>query len=141
MALVYEPDTISPAESLSRAIEILTSVQDEPWAEALHLEDVTIPGLRRVPPDQVEAVKAASEQSLLLDPRDSLTRVTSPVLAFFGELDAVQPTDRSAALYAQYLEEAQNDDVTIVIFPNVGHDILLSSPGYWEQLVQWLEDL
>lgn len=77
----------------------------------------------------------------MFDPGDSLTRVESPVLAFFGQDDIVQPTDRSAALYAQYLEEAQNDHVTIVTLPNVGHDIVLSTPGYWEQLITWLDSL
>jgi pimeloyl-ACP methyl ester carboxylesterase len=139
--LVYEPDTLSPADGVSRAVEILTSVKDEPWAEALYLDTVTIPSLQRIPPDQIEAVKAAGEQSLLFDPRDSLTKVKSPVLAFFGEHDIVQPSDRSADLYAQYLEEAQNDQVTIVTLPNVGHDIVLSTPGYWEGLIEWLDSL
>jgi pimeloyl-ACP methyl ester carboxylesterase len=141
LALVYGPDMHSPADDLRRAIEILTSVQDEPWAEALHLKNVTIPALQRIPSDQIEAVKAAAEQSLLFDPGDSLRRVQSAVLAFFGEDDIVQPTDRSAALYAQYLEEAQNDHVTIVILPGVGHDIVLTTPGYWEQLITWLDSL
>lgn len=138
--LVYESDTISPASGLSAAIEILTSIQDEPWAQALYLEDVYLPPLLSIQPDQLEAVKAAVEQTLLVDPRDHLTRVKSPVLAFFGEDDIVQPTVRSADLYAQYLDVAQNDDVTLVILPDVGHDIVLSSPGYWERLAQWLDE-
>lgn len=141
LTLVYEPDATSPAESLTRAIEILASVQDEPWAEALYLEDVVIPSLRSIPPDQIEATKATAEESLLLDPRDHLTKVTCPVLAFFGADDIVQPTERSADLYARYLDEAHNDDVTLVTLPNVGHDIVLSTPGYTEELIQWLDDL
>jgi pimeloyl-ACP methyl ester carboxylesterase len=141
LALVYETDTINSAEGLSRAIEILTSIQDEPWAASLYLRDVIIPALQGIPPDQIEAVRASAEQSLLLDPRDHLTKVQSPVLAFFGEEDIVQPSEKSAALYAQYLEEARNGDVTIVILDNVGHDILLSTPSYWEQLVEWLDNL
>ncbi|HSC90841.1 MAG TPA: CocE/NonD family hydrolase [Gaiellaceae bacterium] len=138
--LVYDSDALGPAENLSRGITILTSIKDEPWAQALHLEELYLPRLRSVAPEQIEQLKAASGQSLLIDPRDSLTRVTSPVLAFFGEDDIVQPTDRSAKLYAQYLDEAGNDDVTIVILQGVGHDISPSSPGYWDRLVQWLDE-
>ena len=79
-----------------------------------------------------------AEQSLLVDPREHLTRVQSPVLAFFGEDDIVQPTDRSALLYADYLSEAGTDDVTIVRLPGVGHDIVVTTPGYWDRLETWL---
>jgi pimeloyl-ACP methyl ester carboxylesterase len=138
-ALVYPSDPVSPSDGLTGVIEILTAIQDEPWAAALHIERVYLPGLLSIPLDQIEATQIAAEQSLLLDPRDHLTRVTSPVLAFFGENDIVQPTDRSAELFAEYLDTAGNDDVTIVLLPDVGHDILLSTPGYWDQMVQWLE--
>ena len=92
-----------------------------------------------IPPDQIETVQIAAEQTLLLDPGDHLTNVTSPVLAFFGEDDIVQPTNRSAELFADYLDTAGNDDVTIVILPDVGHEIVLSTPGYWDQMVEWLD--
>jgi pimeloyl-ACP methyl ester carboxylesterase len=139
--LVYDPTTLSPAENLSRVIAILASIKDEPWGAALNLDAVLLPALASIPRDQIEAVRAAAEQTLLADPRDQLTRVTSPVLAFFGEDDIVQPTDRSTALYTRYLGEAGNDDITIVTLPKVGHDIMLSTPGYWEQLTQWLDHL
>lgn len=137
-ALVYPPDPISPSDGLTGVIEILTSIKDEPWAAALYIDTVSLPGLLSIPPDQIETVQTVAEQTLLLDPGDHLTRVTSPVLAFFGEDDIVQPTDRSAELFADYFATAGNGDVTIVILPNVGHDIILSTPGYWGQMVQWL---
>lgn len=140
LPLVYGPITVSPADGLNRVIAILTSIKDEPWAVALNLDKVVLPELERIAPDEIAAVRAAAQQSLLVDPRDQLTRVTCPVLAFFGNDDIVQPTDRSAALYAQYLHEAGNDDVTIVTLPDIGHDILLDTPGYWERLAQWLDD-
>jgi hypothetical protein len=28
-----------------------------------------------------------------------------------------------------------------VILPGVGHDIVLTTPGYWEQLITWLDSL
>ena len=138
-ALAYQPEAISPSDGLTAVIEILTSIKDEPWAAALHIDNVYLPALLSIPPDQIETAQIAAERSLLLDPGDHLTRVTSPVLAFFGEDDIVQPTDRSAELFADYLDTAGNDDVTIVILPDVGHEIVLSTPGYWDQMVQWLD--
>lgn len=140
-ALVYETDTTFSADDLGRMIEILTSIQDEPWAVALHLQNVVIPAMRSIPPDQIEAVQAATQQSLLLDPRDHLTKVRCPVLAFFGEVDIVQPSEQSAARYSEYLEEAGNANATIVTLPNVGHNIVLATPGYWDRMVEWLESL
>ena len=138
---LYPPDPISPSDRLTGVVEILTSIQDDPWAAALHLDTVYLPALQSIPPDQVETVQILAEQSLLLDPGDHLTKVTSPILAFFGEDDIVQPTDRSAELFAHYLDTAGNDDVTIVILPDAGHDIILSTPGYWDKMVQWLDHI
>ena len=64
-----------------------------------------------------------------------------PVLAFFGEDDPPQPTERSATLYARYLERAGNDDVTIVVLEDVGNDIDLATPEYADRLRAWLEQL
>jgi pimeloyl-ACP methyl ester carboxylesterase len=69
-------------------------------------------------------------ESLLTDPSDYLTRVTCPVLAFFGEDDVVQPSETSARLIVEYLATAGNQDVTIVTLPDVGHDIDWTTPGY-----------
>jgi pimeloyl-ACP methyl ester carboxylesterase len=139
--LVYEPGDISPARGLEQGIEILKSVQDEPWAEFLYLKDLYIPQLERIPPEQVEAVRAMAIESLLNDPKDYLTKVRCPVLAVFGESDLLQPTEQSAALYEQYLKEAGNEDVSIVVIPGVGHEIYLSNPGYGETLSTWLDHL
>jgi pimeloyl-ACP methyl ester carboxylesterase len=141
MALVYEPGAITPAEGLQEGIEILKSIRDEPWAEFLYVKDLYIPQLERIPPEQVAAVRALAEQSLLNDPQDYMTEVRCPVLAIFGETDLLQPTERSAALYEQYLTDAGNEDFKIVVIPGVGHSILLSTPGYWEALSDWLGHL
>lgn len=139
-ALTYPPAPISPSDELTGVIQILTSIQAERWAAALHIDTVYLPALLSIPPDQIETVQIAAERTLLLDPGDHLTKITSPVLAFFGEDDIVQPTDRSAELFADYLDTAGNDDVTIVILPDVGHEIVLSTPGYWDQMAQWLDN-
>ncbi len=141
LALVYAPGEITPAEGLQNGIEILKSIQEEPWAEFLYLEQVYIPGLESIPREQVEALKAVAGQNLLSDPKEYLTRVRSPVLAFFGELDLLQPSQQSAALYEQYLTEAGNENFEIIVIPGVGHSVSVSTPAYWEPLSVWLEHL
>jgi pimeloyl-ACP methyl ester carboxylesterase len=139
--LVYEPGEITPAEGLKAGIEILESVQDEPWAKFLYLKELYLPQLESIPPEQVEALKAMAGQSLLEDPQEYWTRVRCPVLAFFGADDLLQPTEKSAALYEQYLTQAGNEDFEIVVLPGVGHSISLPTPGYAEALAGWLAGL
>jgi len=141
LKLVYEPGQLSAAEGLQQGIDIFRSIQDEPWARYLFLRELYIPQLEAIPPDQVEAVKAYVGPSLLNDPREYMTEVRCPVLAFFGENDLLQPTAKSAALYEQYLTEAGNSDFQIVVIPGVGHGISIWTPGYWEALSPWLERL
>jgi pimeloyl-ACP methyl ester carboxylesterase len=77
----------------------------------------------------------------LNDPKDSLTKVHCPVLAFFGEDDLLQPSDTSANLYEQYLTDAGNDDFLILVIPDVGHGISPSTPAYRVALSDWYEQL
>jgi pimeloyl-ACP methyl ester carboxylesterase len=141
MALVYEPGEITPAEGLEQGIEILQSIQDEPWAEFLYLKELYLPLLESIPPEQVVAVKALAGQSLLEDPKQSLPGVQCPVLAIFGEDDLLQPTEKSAALYEQYLTAAENEQFQIVVIPGVGHSLGGFVPAYWEALTDWLDHL
>jgi len=141
MGLVYEPGEITPAEGLQIGIEILKSIQDETWARFLYLKHVYIPQLESIPPEQLENLKAITGPSMLNDPKDYLTRIHCPVLAFFGETDVLQPTERSAALYRQYLNEAGNENYEIVVIPHVGHGITLSIPAYRDALARWLDNL
>jgi pimeloyl-ACP methyl ester carboxylesterase len=139
MALVYEPGEITPAEGLQRGIDILKSIRDKSWAKFLYLNELYIPQLENIPPEVIEALKEQVGQNLLNDPKEYLIRVQCPVLAFFGEKDLVQPTERSTALYEQYLEEAGNADFEIVVLPDVGHGIGVLEDGYWEVLSNWLD--
>lgn len=141
MALVYEPGEITPTEGLQKGIEILKLIQGEPWAKFLYLRQVYIPELESIPPEQVAALKAIVGPTMLNDPKEYLTRVRCPVLAVFGEDDLLQPTEKSAALYEQYLTEAGNEDFKIVVVPGVGHSTVVSAPGYWEALSDWLDHL
>ena len=132
------------AANLSLGVETLRSVHDEPWAAALHLETQYIPQFEMLPPDltadQMAAVQAMVGENLLLDPADFLRRVEMPIVAVFGENDVAVDSERSAALYEQYLGEAGNDDVTISVLPDVGHDIHIGTPGYWSLVSEWLAE-
>ncbi len=139
--LVYEPGSITPTEGLQAGIKILESIQDEPWAKSLYLRTLVLPQLRSISPDQLQALKAAADQSLLVDPKDFLPKVHCPVLAFFGEDDQNLPAKKSAALYEQYLGEAGNDNYKIVMFPGADHSLNGLMPAYWETLSNWLEQL
>jgi pimeloyl-ACP methyl ester carboxylesterase len=141
MELVYEPGDIGTVEGLGIGVEILKSVEGEAWAEALYLE-LQIPIFASIPADipaeQLAALAAISADNLLTDPKDFLTEVRAPVLAFFGEDDLNIDSDTSPALFEQYLTEAGNEDFTIVVIPGVGHGINTSTPGYWDTLSDWL---
>ncbi len=140
--VVYEPDA-DPIERFRAGAETLRSIRDEPWAEALHL-DLYIARLESLPaaitPEEMAALQATVAASLLTDPKDFLIEVHIPVLAFFGEEDVNVDTKTSAALFERYLTEADNEDHTIVVIPDVGHDIGLRTPGYWRTLSSWLSD-
>ena len=142
MDLVYEPDDIDPVEGLAVGIEIMKSVQEEPWTEALYLKQLYIPRFESIPADvtleQLAALQAITDQNLTMDPKEFLTEVRSPVLAFFGEDDLNVDSRTSPALYERYLTEAGNQDFTLVVIPGVGHGIGVSTPGYWDTLSEWL---
>ena len=142
MDLVYEPGDIDPVGGLGVGIEIMKSVQDEPWTEALYLKELYVPRFESIPaditPEQLAAIQATTDQNLMTDPKEFLTKVRIPVLAFFGEDDLNVDSETSPALYEQYLTEAGNEDFTIVVIPGVGHDIGPSTPGYWSTLSDWL---
>jgi pimeloyl-ACP methyl ester carboxylesterase len=139
-SLVYEPAVTSPADSLLQGIGILRSIQEEPWAEFLYL-GLYVSQLESVTPEQVEALKAMTGPNLISDPAAYFTRVTSPVLAIFGEEDLLQPTEKSAALYEQYFREAGNEEFEIVVIPGVGHNVVPTTPGYWTVVLEWLDGL
>jgi pimeloyl-ACP methyl ester carboxylesterase len=140
MSLVYEPEGDDPAGDLLQGIEILKSIRHESWAEFLY-PDLYISQMESVPPEFAEELKAMTGPTLIEDPADYFTRVKSPVLAIFGEEDLLQPTERSAELYEQYLTDAGNDAFEIVILPGEGHNIGGWTVGYWELLLEWLEGL
>jgi uncharacterized protein len=75
-----------------------------------------IPGLRRL---------------VTFDPTETLLRVSStPTLALYGALDRNVDAAHSAGQLREYLRRAGNRDVTIKIYPNAGHQLIVSKSGY-----------
>jgi pimeloyl-ACP methyl ester carboxylesterase len=141
LELVYEPGEITPAEGLQIGIDILKSIQDEPWVEFLYLKELYIPTLESIPPEQAAALKEVVGPTLLNDPEEYMPNVQSPVLAIFGEDDLLQPSEISAGLYEQYLTEAGNTNFKIVVIPDEGHESVVRAPRYWEEIFNWLDNL
>lgn len=78
-----------------------------------------------------------------------------PVLYLLGELDVLEPTERSAARMRENLAAAGNQDVVIHVFPRAHHSLWVGrtglpsewrglafdryAPGYWPTLLGWLD--
>ena len=84
------------------------------------------------------------------DPMPALERVRCPVLAVFGELDTSTPVAETTANYRKGLSKAGNKDVTIKIFPNADHALLVwpkpgdqahwpvLAAGYLDAMTNWI---
>ena len=137
--LVYNSPDLGTAANLARGIAILEPIQDSSWTRHLYLRELYLPALRAIKPEQLAAMRADDGPGLLTDPKDYWTRVRCPVLAVFGEQDILVPAQKSADLYAQYLAQAGNRDVSITVFPGVGHSLGGFMPEYWDTLSRWLQ--
>ncbi len=142
--LVYSPEdhVETRLEAIRAVTAIMREVEDEPWASELHLRDLFIDQFEAIPDgtpdDRLAALQLQVDANLRTDPADFLTEVRTPVLAIFGELDVNIDSATSAPLYERYLAEAGNDDLTVVVLPDVGHDIGVATPGYWSLVTEWL---
>ena len=141
MALVYEPGEITPAESLEKGIDILRLINEQPWSKFIYLEELLLPQLESLPPEYAEQAKEIMSANLMNDPKDYLSDIRVPVLALFGAGDVLQPSERSAQRFEEYLKEAGNENFEIVIISGVGHSIHLSIPEYRNTLTEWLSEL
>ena len=94
---------------------------------------------RRLPNDAMPDYVAQLPKSTF--PKNFLPKVTSPVLAFFGEDDQLVPAQKSAELYEQYLNQAGNKNFKIVVFPNADHGLYGATNDYWKILSEWLGGL
>ena len=76
-------------------------------------------------------------------------KVKVPVLLVWGDKDTVVPVDEGERIILNALKKAANDDVTVKIFPNVNHAVVLVNQdktwdfprvdlNYYETMVEWL---
>ena len=138
-AVVYGNGAKSAEQELDRVIELLELIDEEPWGGSLHLGDIYVPNLRRIPPGAESAAKAAAAATLLQSPEVYFRQLACPMLALFGEDDLLVPAERSVDLLHEYFQSSSNDDLTVVVFPNAGHSLNGFMPAYWEALYAWLE--
>lgn len=83
------------------------------------------------------------------DPLDDIKNITCSVLLLFGGEDDNHPTELSIKKWEQGLELSNNDDFSIINFPEAGHGIRMRrgykgkgrapfADGYWEVQIGWL---
>ena len=107
--------------------------------------------LARVQPaTKLEDIVPSWKLQMEYDPMPALEKVKRPVLAIFGELDTLTPVTETIANYRKGLGKAGNKDVTIKIFPNADHALLVwpkpndqahwpvLAPGYLDAMTNWI---
>jgi dipeptidyl aminopeptidase/acylaminoacyl peptidase len=87
------------------------------------------------------------------DPVPVLEKVHCPVLALLGARDTFVPAEKSARIWRAALAKAGNKDVTIKVYPDGDHSLIMSKtgglkesarawgfvPGYFETLRDWTQ--
>ncbi len=96
----------------------------QPWFNFSLMPDL---GIRIPPPPNMIA---GLRRLVTFAPTGTLLKVSTPTLAFYGALDRNVDAADSAAHLRQYLARAGDRDVTIVTFPNAGHQLVISKSGY-----------
>jgi pimeloyl-ACP methyl ester carboxylesterase len=107
--------------------------------------------LARVQPvTKLEDILPSWKLQMGYDPMPALEKVKCPVLAIFGELDTLTPVAETTANYRKGLTKAGNKDVTIKIFPNADHALLVwpkpndqvhwpvLAAGYLDAMTNWI---
>jgi hypothetical protein len=108
--------------------------------------------LARVQPaTKLEDILPSWKLQMEYNPMPALEKVECPVLAVFGELDTLTPVAETIANYRKGLRKAGNKDVTIKIFPNADHALLVwpkptdqvhwpvLAAGYLDAMTNWIK--
>lgn len=112
--------------------QIIAAYQHEPWYPLLSAGGFTLD------PATWAQLTAWADY----DPRDDLTRLTTPTLAIFGENDPLVPVRASVERYDETAARTGRYQQTLV-FPGAGHRLHVSAglaPGYLNQLSTWCRD-
>jgi uncharacterized protein len=97
----------------------------QPWFQYSLMPDLGI----AIPPPPAKI--AGLRRFVTFDPTQTLRSVSStPTLALYGALDRNVDAADSAAHLREYLRRAGNRDVTIKMYPNAGHQLIVSKSGY-----------
>ncbi|MBV8973753.1 MAG: alpha/beta hydrolase, partial [Sinobacteraceae bacterium] len=97
----------------------------EPWFQYSLMPDLGI----SIPPPASK--RAGLRRLVTFDPTDAWLRVSStPTLALYGALDRNLDAADSAAHLREYLRRAGNRDVTIEMYADAGHQLIVSGSGY-----------
>ena len=97
----------------------------QPWFQYSLLPELGI----SIPPPRgkIEGLR----RFVTFDPTQTLLRVSStPTLALYGALDRNVDAADSAVHLREYLTRAGNREVTIEVYPNAGHQLIVSKSGY-----------
>lgn len=97
----------------------------QPWFRYSLMPDlgIAIPP----PPAKIEGLR----RLVTFDPTQTLLSVSStPTLALYGTLDRNVDAADSSAHLRDYLTRAGNRDVTVEVYPNAGHQLIVSASGY-----------
>ena len=102
------------------------------------------------PATRLEDIVPSWKLQMGYDPMPALENVKCPVLAIFGELDTLTPVAESIDNYRRGLAKAANKDVTIRVFSNADHALLVwpgpadrahwpaLAAGYVEMMTDWI---
>jgi pimeloyl-ACP methyl ester carboxylesterase len=97
----------------------------QPWFQYSLMPDlgISIPP----PPSKIAGLR----RLVTFNPTQTLLSVSStPTLALYGALDRNVDAADSAAHLREYLRRAGDRDVTIKVYPNAGHQLIVSKSGY-----------
>ena len=107
---------------------------------------------RAQPATKLEDIVPSWKLQMGYDPMPALEKVKCPVLAIFGEFDTFTPVAETTANYRKGLKKARNKDVTIKVFPNADHALLVwPKPddqvhwpvlvaGYLDAMTNWIKE-
>lgn len=80
------------------------------------------------------------------EPVEDIQEINCPVLLLFGDKDMDQPTDLALEKWRKGLQDAGNEQSTVMLFPGAAHGIRIGghhqhrsfADGYWEVQIGWL---
>ena len=103
------------------------------------------------PATKLEDIVPSWKLEMDYNPMPALGKLKCPVLAVFGELDTLTPVTETIANYRKGLGKTGNKDLTIKVFPNADHALLVwpkpndqahwpvLAAGYLDTMTNWIE--